>query len=90
VSQMQAGTAQVELGVTTTSKAGESLTQIISATQVVDKLILQIADASARQTSMAGKINSNVEQIAKISGEAAGQSHLELCRTSGDTSCMRA
>ncbi len=71
VSQMQAGTKQVEVGVVTTSKAGESLTQIIAAAKQVGDMIVQIATASAQQTNSSDRINGNVDQIAKISAEAA-------------------
>jgi methyl-accepting chemotaxis protein len=70
VSQMQANTRQVELGVETTSKAGESLTQIIDAAEEVGSMIVQIASASARQNSNSDQVNNRVDKIAQISSEA--------------------
>jgi methyl-accepting chemotaxis protein len=71
VSQMQAGTKQVEVGVATTSRAGSSLKAIITAAQQVGDMISQIATAATEQSSTAEQISSNVEQIAKITHDSA-------------------
>lgn len=71
VSQMMAETRQVEAGVATTSRAGTSLEQIIAAAQEVGARVARISDAAARQDGSAKQINSNVEQIARITSEAA-------------------
>jgi uncharacterized phage infection (PIP) family protein YhgE len=69
--QMQTGTKQVEAGVATTSKAGASLKEIITAAQQVGNMISQIATAATQQSITAEQINSSVEQIAKITHESA-------------------
>jgi len=71
VGRMQAGTRQVEIGVAITSKAGASLEGIITAAQQVGDMISHIATAATQQCSTAEQINSNVEQIAKITSESA-------------------
>ena len=71
VAQMQDGTKQVQIGVETTSKAGASLEEIIAAAQQVGDMIAQIATAATQQTSTTELINSNVEQIARITHQSA-------------------
>ena len=71
VGQMQAGTKQVEVGVATTTKAGASLEEIITAARQVGDMISQIATAATQQAGTAGQITANVEQIAKITQESA-------------------
>jgi methyl-accepting chemotaxis protein len=71
VEDMKGGTRQVEVGVQTTSKAGDSLQEIITAAQKVDDMVAQIATASIQQSTATEQINSNIEQIAKISQESA-------------------
>jgi methyl-accepting chemotaxis protein len=71
VTQMQAGTRQVEIGVITTSKAGGSLEQIIAAAQSVGDMIARISTAAGQQGDSAIEINSNVEQIERLTTESA-------------------
>jgi methyl-accepting chemotaxis protein len=71
VNQMKAGTTEVEAGVATTAKAGESLKEIITAAEQVGDMIAQIATAAEEQTSTASQINSSVDQIAKVTHESA-------------------
>lgn len=71
VNQMQAGTKQVDEGEATTSKAGTSLKEIITAAQHVGDMISQIATAATQQSCTAEQISTNVEQIAKITTESA-------------------
>ena len=71
VAQMQAGTRQVEVGVSTTTKAGASLQAIIVNVNQVGDMITQITTAATQQSATAEQINSNVEQIAKIAQESA-------------------
>jgi methyl-accepting chemotaxis protein len=71
VTQMQAGTKQVEVGVATTAKAGASLEEIIKAAQLVGDMVTHIATASTQQASTAEQVSSNMEQIAKITHESA-------------------
>ena len=71
VEAMQAGTAQVQLGVESTTKAGGSLNEIIKSSEQVGDMIMLIATAATQQSSATDEINSNIEQIAKISQESA-------------------
>lgn len=71
VTQMQAGTKQVEAGVITTSKAGASLEQIIAAAQNVGDMIARISTTAGQQGDSAVQINSNVEQIVSLISASA-------------------
>jgi methyl-accepting chemotaxis protein len=71
VTQMHSGTKQVEAGVITTSKAGASLEQIIAAAQNVGDMIARISTAAGQQGDSVLQINSNVEQIARLTTESA-------------------
>jgi methyl-accepting chemotaxis protein len=66
VEQMKAGTAQVEAGVVTTSKAGASLKEIISAAQSVGDMISRISATASQQGGAAQQIDDNVKQIAEL------------------------
>ncbi|MGD0731102.1 MAG: methyl-accepting chemotaxis protein [Terracidiphilus sp.] len=66
VEQMKTGTAQVEAGVTTTSKAGASLEAIIAAAQNVGDMISPISASASLQGGAAQQINANVAQIAEL------------------------
>ena len=74
VEAMQAGTKQVELGVESTTQAGNSLHEIIKTSELVGDMILLIASASTEQSSASDEINVNIEQIAKIAQETAAGS----------------
>lgn len=89
VNQMKAGTKQVEAGVATTSKAGESLEEIITAAEQVGDMVAQIATAVSQQTSTAALINSNVDQIARISQESASGVQ-QTAKSSEDLSSLAA
>lgn len=66
VSQMNAGTELVQVGVAETSKAGTALNEIIVAAESVGGMIAHIATAASQQNSAVFEINSNIEQIANI------------------------
>jgi methyl-accepting chemotaxis protein len=68
---MQAGTSQVEEGVKFTSRAGDSLKQIIQMSEQVGEMITQIATAATEQSSASEEVNHNMEQIAKLVNESA-------------------
>ncbi len=74
VDAMQSGTQQVELGLKSTSEAGDSLQRIIHKSRHVGDMISQIATACSQQASATEQINSNVSQISKISLESAAGS----------------
>jgi len=88
VSQMHAGTQQVEAGVNTTSKAGASLQEIIAAAQNVGDMITRISTAAGRQGESAMQINTNVEQIACLTAESAEdvQQSTDSCQKLSDLS----
>lgn len=71
VAAMEEGTKQVEEGVTTTSKAGDSLKQIIHMSEQVGEMITHIATAATEQSSATEEINTNMDQIAKLVKESA-------------------
>jgi methyl-accepting chemotaxis protein len=68
---MEAGTKQVEDGVQSTSRAGDSLKQIIHMSEEVGEMITHIATAATEQSSASEEINNNMEQIAKLVKESA-------------------
>ena len=71
VSAMAEGTKQVEEGVESTSRAGESLKHIIRVSEEVGEMITHIATAATEQSSATEEINKNMEQIAKLVKESA-------------------
>jgi methyl-accepting chemotaxis protein len=71
VAAMEEGTKQVEEGVTTTSRAGDSLKQIIHMSEQVGEMITHIATAATEQSSATEEINKNMDQIAKLVKESA-------------------
>ena len=73
VQVMQSGTAQVKLGVESTTRAGASLREIIQTSDAAGDMVTAIAGAAAEQKIAMGEINANIEQIAAITqGAAAG------------------
>jgi len=68
---MEAGTKQVEEGVTSTTLAGASLKQIIHMSEQVGEMITHIATAATEQSSASEEVNNNMEQIAKLVRESA-------------------
>jgi methyl-accepting chemotaxis protein len=71
VTAMEAGTKQVENGVKSTARAGDSLKQIIEMAERVGDMITHIATAATEQSSATEEINQNLEQIAKLVKESA-------------------
>jgi methyl-accepting chemotaxis protein len=71
VAAMHDGTKQVEDGVLTTAKAGESLKQIIQMSERVGEMIAHIATAATEQSSATEQVNQNVELIAWLVNESA-------------------
>ena len=68
---MESGTKQVEEGVTSTAKAGDSLRAIIQMSEDVGGMITGIATAATQQSSTTEQVNHNIEQIAKLVKESA-------------------
>ncbi|HXY78118.1 MAG TPA: methyl-accepting chemotaxis protein [Candidatus Acidoferrales bacterium] len=71
VAAMHEGTDQVQAGVSTTARAGDSLKQIIHMSEQVGDMITHIATAATEQSSATEEINKNVAQIARLIGESA-------------------
>jgi len=68
---MESGTTQVEEGVSSTAKAGDSLRAIIKMSEEVGGMITEIATAATQQSSTTEQVNRNIEQIAKLVKESA-------------------
>jgi methyl-accepting chemotaxis protein len=71
VGAMHEGTRQVEDGVQTTARAGDSLKQIILMSEQVGEMITHIATAATEQSSATEQVNQNIEQINRLVGESA-------------------
>jgi methyl-accepting chemotaxis protein len=71
VSAMESGTQQVQEGVTSTAKAGESLHAIIQMSEQVGEMISEIATAATEQSSTTDQVNGNVDQISRLVKESA-------------------
>ncbi|MGE5734689.1 MAG: methyl-accepting chemotaxis protein [Acidobacteriota bacterium] len=71
VTAMEAGTKQVEEGVTSTATAGDSLRQIIDMSNQVGEMITHIATAATEQSSATKQVNNNMDQIAQLVKESA-------------------
>src|SRR5215471_8755116 len=71
VGAMEQGTKQVEEGVSSTAKAGESLQEIIRMSEQVGEMITHIATAATEQSSATEQVNNNMDQIARLVKESA-------------------
>ena len=71
VGAMEAGTKQVEEGVTSTAQAGDSLKEIIHMSEQVGEMITHIATAATEQSSTSEEINRNIDEISKLVKESA-------------------
>lgn len=63
---MEAGSKEVESGVESTRRAGESLQGIIQMSEQVGDMVTQIATAATQQSATTETINNNIEEIARI------------------------
>ena len=71
LSAMQQGTRQVEDGVQSTNKAGESLTQIIHMSENVGEVISQIASMATAQSTASNEVNRSMDEIAQLVKDSA-------------------
>jgi len=71
VKAMEIGSQQVEAGVTSTARAGESLRQIIQMSEEVGSMIAHIATAATEQSGATADVNQSVDQIAQLVKESA-------------------
>jgi len=69
VQSMTEGTAKVEAGMETTSRAGDALEKIIGMAEQVDQMIAQIASASQEQTTTANHSSSALHSIYQLGSE---------------------
>lgn len=71
VASMSEGSTEVKTGKTLAQKAGESLKEIIFASDAVLDVVNQVAAASEEQSVTSEQINRNVETISKVTNENA-------------------
>lgn len=69
VASMATGTATVNSGVSTTTKAGEALERIIGMAERVDRMIAQIAIAASQQAAAANQSSTSLDAIHTLSHE---------------------
>jgi len=75
VERMQAGTEQVEVGVTRAEEAGESLANIVEDATRVAGMIEAIAAAAEEQSAVSDEVARSVERISLASREAVAHTH---------------
>lgn len=71
VEAMFSGNRQVDEGVATTTEAGNALREIIQMAERVGEMITHIAAASTQQSGATEEVNANIEQISRITMDAA-------------------
>lgn len=71
VEAMFSGNRQVDEGVATTTEAGTALREIIEMAERVGEMITHIAAASTQQSGATEEVNANIEQISRITMDAA-------------------
>lgn len=71
VHSMNEGSTDVQTGKELAQKAGESLKEIISASDQVLDVVAQVASASEQQSATSEQISRNVESISKVTNESA-------------------
>jgi methyl-accepting chemotaxis protein len=72
VQAMESGTAQVEEGVKTTERTGESLQEIMRVNDGLRDMINQIAVTTSEQSATSTEVSKNIAEIARL---AQGSSH---------------
>lgn len=87
VQAMEAGTAQVEQGVKTTERTGESLREIIGMNDRVRDMINQIAATTAEQSATSEQVSQNVGEIARLAEESS-HGALEAAKACDELSAM--
>ncbi len=71
VGSMEEGTHEVDTGISLADQAGASLREIVETSQRVTDMVLQIASASAEQSTAAEQISKNVESISAVTAQTA-------------------
>jgi methyl-accepting chemotaxis protein len=87
VQAMEAGTAQVEEGVKTTERTGESLQEIIHMNDRVRDMINQIAATTAEQSATSTEVSNNVGEIARLAQESSNGA-MEAAKACDELSAM--
>lgn len=85
VEAMRGEMHQVDEGVNTANRAGESLQQIIESSKGMQKMVTQIASASTEQAAATEQVNGNMEQIASMVQQSAVAAN-ESARACGELS----
>ena len=86
VKAMDLGREQVEEGVASTTRAGESLQQIIQMSEEVGSMITHIAKAASEQSGATADVNQSMDQIARLVKESAvaAQQSAKACQDLSD------
>ncbi|KAA3634758.1 MAG: HAMP domain-containing protein [Calditrichaeota bacterium] len=71
VQSMESGIQEVDKGRELTDKAGNSLSEIVTMSELVMNMIQQIATASEEQSTAAEQISQNIESIATVTRETS-------------------
>jgi methyl-accepting chemotaxis protein len=87
VQAMEDGTLQVQEGVKTTERTGESLQEIIRMNDRVHDMINQIAATTAEQSSTSSEVSSNIGEIARLAEESS-HGALEAAKACDELSAM--
>ena len=85
VERMNTGTAQVQAGVGRATKAGESLSQIVSSARDVATMIQSIAAAAEEQSAAGEQVSRNIQSINSVTRETA-QGADQAARAAADLS----
>ncbi len=70
VQRMEAGTDQVQVGVSKASEAGQSLNQIVAGAREVAGMIQSIAAAAEQQSAASEEVSRNIDGIASVTRQA--------------------
>ncbi len=87
VEAMNRGTQQVEEGVKSTEKTGESLQQIIRMNDHVRDMINQIAATTAEQSATSSEVSNNVGEIARLASQSSSGA-LEAAKACDELSAL--
>jgi methyl-accepting chemotaxis protein len=71
VASMEEGTSKVDRGIALADRAGKSLKEIVGVSQQVMEMVLTIAEANTRQSSVSQQISRDAESISRITSESA-------------------
>jgi methyl-accepting chemotaxis protein len=75
VDSMQAGTKEVEAGVSLANQAGDALQQIVESVKSVTEMVQQIAAAAEEQSTTGEEVTANLNSVAGITEETTEAAH---------------